>query len=394
MPLLAVKPTESGFEGSTAELILEVKEGTGRVFVDTFPLSKIDTQISMRFAKETACDFLDENCDKYDFIYTIRAGSPIIGGPSAGAPATILTVSVLSKKPFEEDISLTGTINSGGLIGPVGGLKEKISAGAKFGLNTILIPEGELLQINDSINNTINLSEYASELNINLIEVSNIDEALQYFIGDDFKQVEEDIMISESYKDTMKILASELCERNTELKDMLGYREPESKAIEIYDEAINLSKRGENAYNLEQYYSSASYCFGSNVKLNQVFLETKNFSTEKYNGLFEELRKSIIKFDNELDKKNIRTITDLESYMVVKERLIEALDYTNITGNSSFTYAYAYANERLRSAYSWYKFFGHDSKVLELNEDSLRESCRQRIAEAEERIQYASIYLP
>jgi predicted S18 family serine protease len=192
----------------------------------------------------------------------------------------------------------------------------------------------------------------------------------------------------------MKILASELCERNTELKDMLGYREPESKAIEIYDEAINLSKRGENAYNLEQYYSSASYCFGSNVKLNQVFLETKNFSTEKYNGLFEELRKSIIKVDNELDKKDIETITDLESYMVVKERLIEALDYTNITGNSSFTYAYAYANERLRSAYSWYKFFGHDSKVLELNEDSLRESCRQRIAEAEERIQYASIYLP
>src|SRR5512133_756967 len=85
MKLLAVSGEEASQTGSTADLLLEVKDGTGRVFIDSFPLSKIDTQISARFAKEVACNFLEADCSKYDFFYTIRANSAIIGGPSAGA---------------------------------------------------------------------------------------------------------------------------------------------------------------------------------------------------------------------------------------------------------------------------------------------------------------------
>ena len=86
--LLAVKEKDDGsFEGSTADLFLEVRKGSGRVFLDTFPLTKTDTQISMRFAKEVSCKFIGKDCSKYDFIYTIRADAPIIAGPSAGAAA-------------------------------------------------------------------------------------------------------------------------------------------------------------------------------------------------------------------------------------------------------------------------------------------------------------------
>ena len=74
MTLLAVKDTENGFEGSTADLFLEIQEGRGRVFLDTYPLTKLDTQMSTRFAKEIACSQSNIDCSKYDFIYTIKSG--------------------------------------------------------------------------------------------------------------------------------------------------------------------------------------------------------------------------------------------------------------------------------------------------------------------------------
>src|SRR4030042_1424297 len=78
--------------------------------------------------KDIACSYLDKDCLKYDFIYTIKAGSPIIAGPSAGGAITLLTISLLEGFELDEGISITGTINSGGIIGSVGGIKEKIDA--------------------------------------------------------------------------------------------------------------------------------------------------------------------------------------------------------------------------------------------------------------------------
>ena len=37
MKLLAVKETENGYEGGIADLYLEIKPGSGRVFLETFP---------------------------------------------------------------------------------------------------------------------------------------------------------------------------------------------------------------------------------------------------------------------------------------------------------------------------------------------------------------------
>ena len=86
MKLLAVSEVGEELIGSKADLYLKIEKGEGRVFIETFPITKMDTQISTRFAKEIACSYLEENCDKYDFFYTIRGESGIIGGPSAGGP--------------------------------------------------------------------------------------------------------------------------------------------------------------------------------------------------------------------------------------------------------------------------------------------------------------------
>ena len=145
MPLLAVKEINNTFEGSYADLFLEIAEGKGRVFIETSPLTKFDTQLSTRLSKEIACNYLDLDCSNFDFIYTIKADSPIIGGPSAGAASTLLTISLLKGLDLSDKTALTGTINSGGLIGIVGGIKEKIKAGSEMGLKKVLIPYGTRL---------------------------------------------------------------------------------------------------------------------------------------------------------------------------------------------------------------------------------------------------------
>src|SRR3989338_3679363 len=141
--LLAVSDDGGVLRGSMADLYLSVSDGSGRVFLDTYPLTKLDTQISTRFSSEVACSLLEEDCAQRDFAYRIEAESNIVGGPSAGAATAALTAAMLAGLKVDESVALTGTINSGGLIGPVAGLKEKIEAAAGAGLRLAALPPGE-----------------------------------------------------------------------------------------------------------------------------------------------------------------------------------------------------------------------------------------------------------
>jgi len=207
MRLLAVTDTVDGEVGGIADLFLEIKPGSGRVFLETFPLTRVDTQISTRFAKEISCDFADVDCSKFDFFYTITADSPIIAGPSAGAAISVLTFSLIKDVSLDDDVAMTGTINSGGLIGPVGGLKAKIEAADKIGLKKVLIPFGESInggnesRVNESANASLDLMELRRKYGIEIIEVPTLDDALFEFTGKRFREKKANLTISQDYKD-------------------------------------------------------------------------------------------------------------------------------------------------------------------------------------------------
>src|SRR3989338_8796563 len=290
--LLAVKEVDSGLEGSTADLSLEIKSGSGRVFLDTFPLTKMDTQISTRFAKEIACDYIDFDCNRYDFIFTITADSTIIGGPSAGAAATMLAISLLQDISLDKSTAITGTINSGGLIGPVGGVKAKIDAASKSGIKKVLIPKGErfiesepeLAITNNTIainlsqaNETLDLVEYGKKSNIVVVEVSDINDVIYEFTGKKIKEPEEGLVIDEEYQNTMNSLALMLCNRSNYLETELSkYPLRNEEMIGVKESAINLTKKADMAYKNNSYYSSASYCFGANVKYSYLISFAQN----------------------------------------------------------------------------------------------------------------------
>jgi len=404
--LLAVTNTATGYVGDVADLYLEIKPGTGRVFMDTFPLSKLDTQMSTRFAKEIACDYLDVDCEKYDFIYTIRANSAIVGGPSAGAAITVLTIALLDNLPLK-DVSMTGTINSGGLIGPVGGIKAKVEAASINNIKTVLIPQGERfikeinitellftnITLNESLNKTItiDLYEYAQERNVNLKEVATLTEALYLATGKIYPEPTGDIKIKESYTKTMKDIAVDLCNRANLLQEELTVTNESIK-----EEAVNLTNKGEDAFDNEQYYSAASYCYGANVKFRYLLLQ--DYTVDELKEIANQTYEDIALFDEEIEAKPQKTITDLQTYIIVKERLINADDYlANIRigfNDSDSLYNLAYGIERLNSAVSWSKFFGQKGKEFNFKQETLRKSCMDKIYEAQERYQYVNLFFP
>lgn len=402
MKLLAVSEIEEGFyKGSIADLTLEIKDGDGRVFVNTFPISKLDTQISMRFAKQIACRHIEADCSRHDFIYTLEAETGILGGPSAGAAAAVLTVSLMENLALKEGVAITGTINSGELIGPVGGLMEKIDAAASNGIKKVLVPKGEVLLKED--NRTTNLSKYGGELGVEVAEVATLDEALFYFTGVKTSKQEKELKVNEEYEKIMKKLAVMLCNRSAELQSQYLSSKPENHVnesiLDFEKAALNATESADTAFRSGDYYTSASYCFRANIDYRYILNYMKNLSSGQVEEKAEEIKGNIAAFEKETDSREVRTLTDLQAYMITKERIDEAKErreraLEEMNSSDDAAYWLAFSEERLFSAFSWSHFFGAEGQEFVLDSSALEDSCKIKISEAEERYQYVNFYFP
>lgn len=396
MKLLAVSEYGEGYTGRIADLYLEIRPGTGKVYLQTFPLLKVDTQISTRFAKEIACKFIDKDCSKYDFFYTIEAASTIVGGPSAGSSIAVLTIAVLDGLEINPEVALTGSINSGGIVGPISGVKEKIEAAKAAGMNKVLIPMGQI-EITTG-NETINLAEFGEELNITVVEVSDLNDVLFEFTGKQYLEENKEIGINDDYTNVMRKLSETLCSRSDELYSELNSLEGSELAliseefIMALERAENLSLQGDEAADDMNFYSAASFCFGSNVQFHKLINYLQNMSDEEIDAGIERLRGQIDEFNKFLDSFEINTITDLQAQMIVKERLLETKDSLVDAENNSAELAYAY--ERFFSAVSWSKFLNQPGAEFELQPEELKKSCMEKINEVEERMLYAQMFFP
>src|SRR3989338_6973629 len=174
-------------------------------------MTKITTQASLRFAQQVACDELDIDCSHYDFLFTIQALPGIVGGPSAGGAATLLTSSLLLNKTIDSKMAMTGTINSGGIIGSVGGLRYKLDAANVSGIKRVYLPKGsKALNIG---NETLSLVEYGDRLGITVREVDTIQEILAEEIGTSLPAENQTLVIDEQYGAIMHDIAQDLCSR-------------------------------------------------------------------------------------------------------------------------------------------------------------------------------------
>ena len=92
-------------------------------------------------------------------------------GPSAGVAMATSIISVLTGIPVRRDVAMTGEVTLRGRVLPIGGLKEKLLAALRAGINTVLIPEEnekDLAEIPDNV-----------KTGLKIIPVSTVEEVLK-----------------------------------------------------------------------------------------------------------------------------------------------------------------------------------------------------------------------
>jgi len=186
-------------EGALLDMSVEIRPGKGRVLVQTVPLTGVGFQDAANTAVFVAESKTGNQLSSSDVIFSVTAEDELPGGvdgPSAGALMTLLTISAVDNSTrLNDSITLTGTIDSEGNIGEIGGVLEKAEAAEAGGKTLFLIPRenSELVTyklverkfggftIVEREPEIVDAEEYIEEeVGINIEYVDTIDDVLRY----------------------------------------------------------------------------------------------------------------------------------------------------------------------------------------------------------------------
>lgn len=108
-----------------------------------------------------------------DIVFPVEVDidSQNIGGPSAGLMFTLEIINQLTENDLTRGrrIAGTGTINADGIVGPIGGVRQKVYAAIEIGAEYVLVPAGDY---DDALE--------AAGTDIEVVRIETIDDALTF----------------------------------------------------------------------------------------------------------------------------------------------------------------------------------------------------------------------
>jgi len=336
--------------GLSADLILNINDGSGKVWSSVVPLVGTTTQNAETVAVNLAKSYAS-GVDSHDYLFEIKSDASVVEGPSAGSAMALLVVSALKDKRIPKEVGLTGTISEDGSIGPVGGVFEKSKEAARIGIKLFMIPKGEAKQtikLPDSVQ-SISLPDYAlEEWDMKVVEVSNLDEALKLAFSDIGKidvnasQAEPELIFTPSpiaqasslqplQKYTKKYLA--------ETKELIASARNSLSTTLITDNSIINSllmqlgdtesalSEAQALYDSNYLYSAANYAFLARVNAMTIKDIAENPSivadnSSALNAKVEALKEKVKSLEDEIDKGI--PVEGFEWYAAAQQRVIWA----------------------------------------------------------------------
>ncbi len=96
--------------------------------------------------------------EKSDIHLHVPAGAVPKDGPSAGVTMAVALASLLTGRPVKSNVAMTGEITLRGQVLPVGGIKDKVLAAHRLGVDTVIIPsknENDLEDLPDEVRDSL-----------------------------------------------------------------------------------------------------------------------------------------------------------------------------------------------------------------------------------------------
>jgi len=360
--------------------VYQVNEGTGgKVYISVMPVPDKMFYMSAIIASKIAALMTGKSFYDLEFHYTIISSSVSIEGPSAGAAMAVAAIAAILNCTVPNDKLITGMLLPGGIIGPVGSLKEKVEAASELHCKYLFVPYGQSETPLKTSGGYIRLRDYAKSFGIEVVDVLSIDSAVKDMLGASLSSTRPVVHPEYNKSELVEYLESSVMQDIKHIKDLesmfLNTSEngtlPESAYSYLKDfmDKFNITfSEGLNLTHAGNYYSALSKFFQASIYIRAAYYIKKyyfsNYPPSTLGEIYSNVTRKIFHVEGLLNTTTAEKVSIGEFYTLgaTEFRCLESEYYLRLFNTTAMyperipeaLYYLAFAYERARTAEWWY----------------------------------------